>query len=478
MFHTKKLVLFFAATACLYQFSTAANEQPNVVYILADDLGSGDLSCYGQVKFQTPNIDKIAKNGMLFTQHYSGSAVCAPARCTLMTGLHTGHAPIRGNAQDPDAIEGQMPMPADTYTVAHHFKAAGYTTGIFGKWGLGSPESTSEPLKMGFDSFYGYNCQSIAHCYYPSFLWHNDKRELLWGNVGTDRTDYAPDLIHEQALTFIRDNKDKPFFCYYAAIQPHADMIAPEEYMQKYRGKFLPEATYSEDYYIDQAECHAAFAAMVNVLDDYVGEILGELEKQGLTQNTIVIFSSDNGAHTAGGHDPDYFQSSRNLRGYKRDLYEGGIRVPFVAQWPGHVEPGSRNDHVSTFWDFLPTVAELTGLPLTAHTDGISFLPSLLGKTGQKEHDHLYWEFHDKAGRLAVRKGKWKGVRYDVQKAPNSPLELYDLSEDPGEKNNIASRHPELVQELDAILKKSHQPSPNPKYNLVQPKKTHREKHN
>lgn len=453
----------------LFSALTLHARQPNVVFILADDLGYGDPSCYGQTHFQTPNIDALAARGLRFTQAYSGSTVCAPSRCSLMTGLHTGHAPIRGNAEHKP--EGQEPMPADTYTVAHHLKAAGYRTGLFGKWGLGYPGSASDPLKMGFDRFYGYNCQRMAHCYYPAFVWNDDQRELLWGNVGSFHKDYAPDRIHAEALKFIRENKDRPFFLYYAAIQPHADMVAPEKYMKKYRGKFPPEKPYPDDYYLGQPEPHAAFAAMVNVLDDYVGEVVAELEKLGLSDDTLIFFSSDNGPHVEGGHEPRYFDSNGVNRGFKRDLYEGGIRVPFIAVWPGKIAPGTTTDRLAAFWDFLPTMAALTGRPLNVPTDGISLLPTLLGRPGPREHPPLYWEFPALQGRLAMRQGNWKAVRYDVNKNPDSTLELYDLTQDAGETRNVAAQHPDVVAELEALIRQSHTPAPNPRFNIAQPKK-------
>ncbi|TWT80795.1 Arylsulfatase [Planctomycetes bacterium CA13] len=440
---------------CLTLVSFASAETPNIVYILADDLGYGDLSCYGQTKYETPNIDKLAERGMRFTQHYSGSTVCAPSRCSLMTGLHTGHTAVRGNAEY--APEGQMPMPADTYTIAKHLQTAGYQTGVFGKWGLGYPGSDSDPLKMGFDRFYGYNCQRLAHCYYPAWLWSDDQREFLWGNVSSFSKDYAPDFIHAQALDFIRSNKDQPFFCYYAAVQPHADMIAPEEYMNKFRGKFLPELNYPEDYYIGQPEGHAAFAAMVNVLDDYVGEVVAELESLGIADKTLVIFSSDNGPHLEGGHDPEYFNSNGQCRGYKRDLYEGGVRVPMIAAWPHRIQAGSVSDHISAFWDIMPTFADLVGKPLPSEGDGVSMLPTLLGSDNQQKHDFLYWEFPAKKGRVAVRKGNWKAVRYNTSSS-RSLLELYDLSTDPGEEHNVADKHPELQTEIEALIQLQHAP--------------------
>lgn len=457
--------------ACMIPLAKAANpkNRPNVVFILADDLGYGDMSFLGQEKFSTPNIDKLAENGRFFTDHYSGSAVCAPSRCALMTGLHMGHAPVRGNAETAPEVspEGQNPMPGDTFTVAKLLQKAGYKTGVFGKWGLGYPGSESDPLNMGFDHFFGYNCQRIAHSYYPAFLWNDDERELLWGNVAEKSLDYAPDFIHEKTLSFIRTNKDQPFFCYYALVQPHADMVAPEGYMEKYRGKFDPETAYPDDYYNGQEHPKAAFAAMVNVLDDYVGDVVAELEAQGIAENTLVIFTSDNGSHTEGGHDPEYFDSNGNNRGFKRDLYEGGVHVPMIASWPGTIEEGSISGHLSAFWDFLPTMAELVGEPIESSIDGVSMLPSLLGKEGQKEHEYLYWEFHAKGGRLAIRKGNWKGVRYNVAKDPGSKLELYDLSLDPSETNNVAEEYPEVVASLVALMGQARVDAANPNFNFI-----------
>ncbi len=441
------------------------SRRPNVIFILADDLGYGDLSCFGQEKFKTPHIDALARKGVRFTHHYSGSTVCAPSRCALMTGLHTGHSVVRGNSEV--LPEGQMPMPADTFTVAHLMQQAGYRTGVFGKWGLGAPESVSAPLKMGFDRFYGYNCQRIAHSYYPAFLWNDDQRELLFGNVAELRREYAPDLIHKQALNFIRENKDQPFFCYYAAVQPHADIVAPESYMELHRGKYGNESAFEGDHYRPQAEPHAAFAAMVNVLDDYVGEITAELETLGIAENTLVIFSSDNGPHVEGGHDPEYFRSTGGLNGVKRDLYEGGTRVPMIASWPGTIPENQQSEHISAFWDFLPTMAELTGQTLKNETDGVSMLPTLLGVTGQEQHRYLYWEFPGKRGRVALRKGKWKAVRYDAAIDPDSPLELYDLSLDAEETTNVAVDNPEVASELRILLKSARTAPANPRFDYL-----------
>ncbi|MBD5780202.1 arylsulfatase [Pelagicoccus sp. NFK12] len=464
---TTLLITLLAASPCW------AKQAPNIIYILADDLGYGDLSCYGQTNFETPNIDRLAAQGMRFTQHYSGSTVCAPSRCALLTGKHVGHAAVRGNNEVRP--EGQQPMPADTYTLAHLLKEAGYATGIFGKWGLGAPDSASEPLKMGFDRFYGYNCQRLAHHYYPYFLWNDDEREILWDNFGRETNVYAPDLIQEEALAFIEANKDRPFFCYYALVQPHAEMFAPEDYMEKHRGRYLPEKSFKgvdsgprfrKGAYGSQPEAHAAFAAMVNHLDDDVGELVSKLEELGIDENTLIIFTSDNGPHQEAGHNPRYFNSNGGLRGFKRDLYEGGIRVPMIAKWPGRIAEGSVSQHVSAFWDVLPTVADLTGQSVPEGTDGISFLPSLLGEGEQTKHAYLYWEFHEKKGRIALRKGKWKAVRYGVSTNPDVPTQLFDLSQDPSESRNLAKQRPEVLRELERLMQEARTTSPIPKYNF------------
>ena len=452
-----------------------AAQPPNVIFILADDLGYGDLSCYGQKHFSTPHIDALAARGLKFTQGYSGSTVCAPSRCCLMTGLHGGHAVIRGNGEVKP--EGQTPMPADTKTVAHLLRSAGYRTGVFGKWGLGGPETVSEPLKMGFDRFYGYNCQRQAHNYYPGHLWDDNTKVMLPENDNDQRGQYAPKLIHAEALKFIRADRDQPFFCYYAAIQPHADMVAPEEYMKRHRGKYGKETPYKAEYYRAQDHPRAAFAAMVNVLDDYVGEIMAELEAQGIADNTIVIFTSDNGPHKEGGHDYEYFECTKGLKGEKRDLYEGGVRVPMIASWPRKIAAGTETDQITAFWDFLPTMAALTGQTLEQQTDGVSILPTMFGKADQQQqHDYLYWEFPTKKGRMAIRKGDWKGVRYNVSVDPDSPLELYDLGSDVGETRNVASRNPEVVGQLDKLLGRARTVPDNPRFQFVPQKKKTTEK--
>lgn len=435
-------------------------DKPNIIYLLADDLGYGDLSSFGQKNFQTPNIDRLAAEGIRFLQHYSGSTVCAPSRSALMTGMHTGHTFIRGNKEIKP--EGQHPLSAESYTLAEMLQEQGYTTGAFGKWGLGFPGSEGDPNNQGFDQFYGINCQRLAHHYYPYYHWNNQEKVILAGNEENGQAVFSSVDIHEQALDFLDKNKDNPFFLFYPTAVPHAELFAPEEYMEKYRGKFLPEKVYEgvdegEKFrngpYGTQPESHAAFAAMVNLLDDQVGEIIDKVKELGLEDNTLIIFTSDNGPHQEGGADPDYFDSNGIYKGYKRDLYEGGIRVPMIAKWKGKIKAGSQTDHASAFWDVMPTLADILGIESPANTDGVSFLSTLLGEPGQKEHEYLYWEFHERGGRIALRKGDWKLLRYNVNKEPQGEFELYNIADDPGEIHNLASEKPEKLQELIGLLK-------------------------
>ena len=460
----KNLFLLFLTlvyTSMLFSGCSAPEQQsnqpakPNIIYILADDLGYGDLSCHGQTKFQTPNIDQLAARGMSFTQHYSGATVCAPSRSALMTGLHTGHTPIRGNkAASP---EGQYPLADSLATLPKVLKSVGYQTGAFGKWGLGPVGSVGDPNNQGFDQFYGYNCQRLAHNYYPRHLWNNQTKVELEQNSGKQKNIYAPDLIQKEVLRFIESNYQTPFFLYYANVIPHAELIAPEPYMEQFRGKFNPEKEYQgydegpnyrEGPYESQPESHAAFAAMVTYLDHSVGEIIDKLEELGLSENTIVIFTSDNGPHLEGGADPDYFDSNGIYRGYKRDLYEGGIHVPMIVQWPNTVPAGSSSDHISAFWDVLPTLAEISGADQVAGIDGLSFAPTLLGSGDQPQHQYLYWEFHEKGGRRAIRSDEWKLVQYHIGTPEETTTELFNLENDPGETTDLAQEYPEVYQQL------------------------------
>lgn len=455
------LLFHFAILFCQAQKNHAVNKsKPNVIYILADDLGYGDISCYGQEKFATPNIDKLAKQGMLFTQHYSGAAVCAPSRSALLTGQHTGHTFIRGNKEVQP--EGQYPIPNTTFTIAELLQENGYATGAFGKWGLGNPGTEGDPMQQGFDAFYGYNCQKLAHHYYPTHLWDNQNKVMLTENEGANNGQYAPDLIHQKALSFIEKHQKESFFLYYASPLPHAELLAPKVYMDKFFGKFNPEKNYKaipnneglkKGEYASQPQSHAAFAAMINILDDQVGEIVAKIKELGLEDNTIIIFTSDNGPHKEGGADPDYFNSNGPFRGYKRDLYEGGIRVPMIVKWKGKIAKGSKTDHISAFWDVMPTLAKLTNSKIQATIDGISFLPTLLNKGNQREHNYLYWEFHELNGRQAIRQGDWKLIKYNVNK--NGNYQLYNLKNDISEINDLASKMPEKVADLSKLLENS-----------------------
>lgn len=456
-------VVLLASTSCAKQ----KNEQPNIIYILADDLGYGDLGCYGQEIIQTPNLDAMAANGMRFTQHYSGSTVSAPSRSALMTGLHTGHTFIRGNKEHKP--EGQHPLPAGTYTLAKMLQEAGYVTGAFGKWGLGYPGSEGDPNNQGFNEFFGYNCQRLAHHYFPDYLYHNQQKIILEGNQGLKKEQYAPDIIQEKTLEFIRTNADKKFFLFVPHIIPHAELVSPDDSIYAlYKGKIQEVKSYKgvdsgENYkkgpYGSSQYPRTDFAAMVTRLDMHVGQIVAELKRLGIENNTLIIFTSDNGPHREGGADPDFFGSYGPLRGYKRDLFEGGIRVPMIAYWPGKIQAGSISDHISAFWDMMPTFQELSGSKVKVRTDGISLVPALLSKKGQKTHSYLYWEFHEQGGRIAVRKGNRKGVKLNYAKKPNAPMLLFDLSTDLREENNIANQYPEVVAELEQIMKESHEPS-------------------
>ncbi len=454
---------------------TQQNSRPNIIYILADDLGYGDLGCYGQEKFATPHLDQLASEGIRFTRHYSGSTVCAPSRSVLMTGLHTGHTPIRGNQEvNP---EGQWPLADSVVTLAESLKEAGYVTGAFGKWGLGFPGSEGDPVHQGFDLFFGYNCQRYAHRYYPEYLWKNKEKVFLPGNDWSNTMTYAPDLIQEKTLEFIRAHKDTSFFAYVPIVIPHAELIVPDDGIYREYLGLYPEEPYEgrlgADYgpdmvigmYCSQEHPHATFAAMVRRIDKYVGEIVQVLDELGIAENTLIMFTSDNGPHEEGGADPGFFNSSGGLRGVKRDLYEGGVRVPMIVSWPGTIEKGRVSDHVSAFWDVLPTLSDLTGFELP-QSDGISFLPTLLGED-QPNHEFLYWEFHERGGKQAILSGPWKAIRQGVGKSPDGPLELYNLESDPCEKNNVANVHPELTEKFARMMEEERVPSS--KFNFGMP---------
>ena len=440
--------------APIYASSTAEKKQPqkpNVIYILADDLGYGDIEPYGQEIIKTPHLSQMASEGMMFMQHYAGSTVSAPSRGSLMTGLHTGNSQIRGNKEI--APEGQQPMEGDTYTIGKMMKGAGYATGIFGKWGLGYPESPSVPNEMGFDEFYGYNCQRMAHSYYPEYLWRNEEKVLLEGNKNGERNTYSQELIHQEALKFIRENKNEPFFAMLTYTLPHAELNLPHDSIYHIYENMFEETPYTKGGYHDSEKPRASFAAMVSLLDKYVGEVMQELKQLGINDNTIVIFTSDNGPHIEGGADPKFFNSSGPLRGIKRDLYEGGIRVPMIVRYTNKIKAGTTTNHISAFWDIMPTLADIVNvkLPKDEETDGISFCPTLLNNGKQKEHEYLYWEFHEGGGRLALRKGDWKMVVLNAQS--EEKIELYNLANDLGETKNLIDKEPEKSKEMYSKLK-------------------------
>ena len=456
-------LLFFVLT--LHTATTNAVETrrlPNIVYIIADDAGYGDISAYGQALFSTPHIDSLATHGIKFTQHYSGSTVCAPARSSLMTGHHTGRTPIRGNRDVPDVMpdeDSNWPLAADTVTVARILQQNGYATGAFGKWGLGGLRNTGDPQKQGFDEFFGSYDQRLAHTHYPMFLFHNGERIELDGKT------YSHELFEKKALDFIRRNKDNPFFCFLPVLIPHAAMQVPEEYKAPWREKFSQFEDLVVHYSIagEVRNPVAAFPAMMIRLDDTVGRIIELLEELGIADNTIIMFTSDNGPAPEGaGRRVDIFNSSGPLRGIKRDLTEGGIRIPFLVKWPAEIEPGTVTDHISAFWDFLPTVCEILGIEPPEGIDGISFLPTLKGNTdAQRIHDYLYWEFHEYGGRRALRVGDWKAIQLNVMRNPDGPVELYYLRDDIEERNNLADRYPERIEQFRQMFDAVRVPTPD-----------------
>jgi arylsulfatase A-like enzyme len=438
-----------------------APRRPNIVFIMADDLGFGELGVYGQTRIRTPRLDRLAAEGMRFTQYYSGAPVCAPARSVLMTGQHAGHTRVRGNA-DPAR---QSLRPEDV-TVAEVLKQAGYATGITGKWGLGDTlpgGGPGLPNRQGFDFAFGYHNQKHAHNYYPPFLFRNEEPVKLPNSGDFDQTGagtarekriYSPDLILDESLRFIDRNRERPFFLYLSWTLPHANNEANRDHGN---GAEVPElGEYADRPWPAQAKGHAA---MVTYLDTQVGKVLDRLDRAGLAKDTLILFTSDNGPHREAGHDPALFEASGPFRGIKRALTEGGIRVPFIARWPGRIQAGAVSDHVAYHGDLMATVAELTGAKPPAGLDSISYLPTLLGRAQeQRRHDYLYWEFYEQGSRQAIRAGNWKAIR---QPMFTGPIELYDLAADPGERNNLAAARPEVVAEMERRFKEAHVPSPD-----------------
>ena len=460
MFNFKIFSTYFIAFYLALSVFAQEKTPPNVIYILADDLGKGDLGCYGQKKLKTPSLDRLAKEGMKFSSHYSGNTVCSPSRAVLMTGQHPGHVHCRGNGNEPGlALDPKMT------TLPEIFKNAGYATGAFGKWGLGhtNEPGAQNPLSNGFDHFSGWKNQMIAHTYYPTSIVRDGKEMPL--KEGT----YIHDLIMEDAFSFIEKSvkQKKPFFCYIPTAVPHAAMHAPKELHEKWR-KVYPEFDQRIGKYgagpgepcPNVVNPIAGYAAMMENFDNQVGHLLNILKELGVDDNTLVLFASDNGTHSEGGHNPNFWDSNGPLRGIKRDLYEGGINSPFLARWPGKIKKGSTSDHISAFWDVMATMVDLTGQPTPKQSDGISFLPELLGKT-QKKHEYLYFEHpqtkdHDKA----VRMGKWKGILRGWKKWKNrtGKIELYDLSNDPSEQKNLAGKHPNIVAKMQSCMNEAHIP--------------------
>ena len=503
----EKLVISILFVFVLFGCRTSNQKvkQPNIIYILADDLGYGESGVYGQEKIQTPNIDALAKGGMLFTQHYSGSPVCAPSRCVLLTGQHTGHTFIRGNDEWSERgevwnyikacsdikLEGQRPIPDSTVTIAELLKKAGYQTCIIGKWGLGAPETEGVPNLQGFDYFYGYNCQRQAHNLYPPYLWENNNKSLLDNEIIPPRTkldslsdpydetsyakfrqkEYAPKKMLEKAIAYIRENKDVPFFMYYASPLPHLPLQVPKEYVDKYRKQFGEEEPYlGERGYFPNRYPRATYAGMISYLDDQIGELIEVLKEEMIYDNTIIVFSSDNGPTYSGGVDADFFNSAKpfsNKYGRTKGfLYEGGIRIPFIVSWPDHIKAGAMSDHVSAFYDMVPTICDIVGIQTPENTDGISFKHELFNQK-QEQHEFLYWEFPSYNGQQAVRMGKWKGIRKDIFDG-NLDIELYDLETDISEKIDVSLQYPEIVITIDSIMKLEHEPSTNEKFKFKQ----------
>lgn len=436
-----------ATTLCVLNLHTVAakKEQPNIIFVLADDMGIGDIGCYGQKKIRTPHLDALAASGIQFMQHYSGSTVSAPSRCALMTGKHMGHAAIRGNGGsrvgDPNE---DTSLPAEEITVTEVLKEKGYVTACVGKWGLGGARTNGSPVNQGFDYFFGYLNQGAAHRYYPEYLYENEKKYPLNGQ-------YSHYVIMQKGLEFIDKNADKPFFAYFAVTPPHADLDIPD--LGQYNNAFVEKPHINPNPlkgYKTQLQPKAAYAAMVSEVDKNIGQIVALLKEKGIYENTIIIFSSDNGVHQVGGNDPAFFDSNGPFRGYKRDLYEGGIRTPFIVSWKDKMKFPRFSFHVSTFWDFLPTVCDIVGADIPAGIDGISYLPELLNDTvSQKKHTGIYYEFFEQGGKQSfARADGWKLIRLQVNNPEKTFEELYNLKYDPSECANVIQQFPEIADVL------------------------------
>jgi arylsulfatase len=454
---------------------TQLKTPPNIVLIVADDLGYGELGSYGQEIIRTPNLDQLAADGMRFTNFYAGNNVCAPSRSCLMTGLHSGHAYIRDNGNPKDwkqnapehgwVFPGQNPIPAETFTLSGMLSDNGYRCGAMGKWGLGHVGTSGDPARHGFDLFYGFYCQVHAHNHYPKFLWKNSEKEVFPGNSRQlSGETYSQDRFIDEGLEFIRESKNQPFFLYMPFAVPHLSIQVPDEDLAAYDG-IIEEADYTHKGYLPHPYPRAGYAAMVTHMDQGIGQIIAEIRKQNLADNTLILFTSDNGPtyDRLGGSDSEYFNSAPGMRGLKGSMYEGGIKVPLIASWPGQIENGSTTDILGAFWDFLPTFADAANIQLDEPTDGISLLPTLLNKPSGQTHEFLYWESTGYRGQQAIRFGNYKAVRQNILPLgrQNKPLvtELYDLSVDPSESNNIANANPALVAQAELLLTQEHTPS-------------------
>ncbi len=470
-----QIKMFIYAAAALVFFGSVPGfakaeepRKPNIVFILADDLGYAETGCYGQEKIKTPHIDQLATEGMKFTQHYTGAPVCAPARCVLMTGKHLGHAEIRGNRDSGNGqkFPGQWPITDEAITIAEMMKKAGYTTGAFGKWGLGPTESTGAPNKQGFDRYYGYICQRNAHSYYPPYLDSDDQEitindnpipghmKKMEGEIKADDyrdENYAPDLILDEVLKFIDASKDKPFFLYLPFVEPHVAMQPPQEWLDQYPKEWDTEPYRGNRGYLPHPRPNAGYAAMISDLDEHVGTVMARLKKLGLDKNTIVIFTSDNGAtHNVGGVTTEFFDSMGGLRGKKGSCYEGGLRMPCIVRWPGQTEAGSTTDAPSYFPDWFPTLCQVAGVKLPKEQlDGVSLVNVLKGGNLPKRHELMTWEFNGYGGIIAIRDGKWKALRRGLKSKKLQDWELYNIETDREEQHDIASQHPEIVQRLE-----------------------------
>ena len=425
-----------------------AQEKPNIIFILADDLGWGDVGFNGQTKINTPNIDQLAKEGIIFNNFYSGSSVCGPSRASLITGKHTGHSTVRGNPRWT-ATGKPVDIDAEEITIAEELKNAGYTTGMIGKWGLAENLNEGKPNRQGFDYFYGFNKHLPAHHYYPDSIWENDKKIVIEGNNWKKKKKhYVQDLFTNKAKTFISSNKELPFFLYLAYTVPHFELTAPEDSKKQYLEKKWPLREMTPAHYLHDKNGHVTYAAMVSRLDKQIGELITLVKKLGLEKNTLIVFTSDNG-HEYDDLQNEFFNSNGPYKGHKRDLYEGGIKMPFVAKWPNKIKPGTKNNHISAFWDVLPTFCDIANTKVNSKTDGISFLPALKIKNKKQEkHQYLYWEFNESKGPIqAIRMGKWKAV-----KKYNEKIELYNLKNDESEVNDIACKHPKIISEMTALF--------------------------